>query len=536
MAKVVFLLLLLCCGWVTANYDFIIAGGGTAGCVTAERLSRNPRVKVLLLEQGDDVSDIMSTVVGFWNAPIFGAGGNISLLSTQNYFTKYLYSQETSLSGRSLVFPVPLGFGADVFNGNAWSRFSSEDLDSWNNPLWTYNATLNAWKDIEKCQGPACNPAYHGLNGSIVSNTFSTNTFQQGIMNLMPSIFEVPFNNDSNGPTATGVSLMHRNIESVNGQPIRQDTFSKILKPVLNRPNLHVKTGVNVQKIDFSPSNKHWVIYEHEGNIYRQKALKEIIISMGVINSPTLLLRSGVGNCNKLSQLNIQCKINNPHVGQNFQDAVLSAMIFTVLSLPAQPAPPGALSVAYYRSSTFAGEGTDMEVAISSVSPLGNTFLVQLAQLRHNATGEITLYNDNIYRPPLFNFNFWPTSADAAPLVEQVKKVRSLMSAYSSSTGLPVIELSPGYTALPLGASDATIETYLRSVVNAQYHAIGTCSMNKVVDGRLRLLKGDGTIQPGIRIVDNSVVPEKPRTHSTSSGAMFIASYGSDLIAQNWYI
>lgn len=533
MSKPIAILLLLCVHWVSSQYDVIIAGGGTAGCIPAERLTRDPKTRVLLLEKGDDVSGLMSKVVGFYNSIIYGAGGNISLLATENYFLEHLYSQETQLNGRSLLYTVAHGFGSDVFNGNAWSRFSSEDLAAWNNSLWTYNTTLDAWKSLEKCQGSICNPAYHGLNGPIVSNTFTPNTIQQQFMNLMPSIFGVPFNEDSNGPTATGVSLMHRNIEVVNGEPIRQDTYSKILKPIMNRPNLHVKSGANVQKIEFGPNGKHTIVYEHRGNVYREKANKEVIISMGIINSPALLLRSGVGDCAKLTSQNIPCVIDNPHVGQNFQDSVLSSMVYTVTALPAQPAPPGAITVAYYRSPTFTGEGTDMEVAMTSISPLGNTFLFQTTQLRHNATGQLQLYNDNLYRPPLFSFNFWPTSADAAPFVDQVKKIRALVAAYMAATNQTVIELRPGFAVLPPNAPDTVIEAYLRSVVGAEGHTIGACSMNKVVDGRLRLLRGDGTVVPGIRIMDNSIVPVKGRTHGTSSGAMLIGAYGSQLLAED---
>ena len=253
------------------EYDFIIAGGGTAASVVAARLTENPDVKVLVLERGDDNSAIFSNVVQIWDAPMVGAGANQYLLAQQNYFIDKLYSQEANLGFRSLITfrPILLGGGSSI-NGNVYSRFSSDDLAAWNNTFWTYNNTLDDWKALESCSGVAgtCDPQYHGTDGPIHTVTVQPNTILQHVMNVMPTIFNVSLNPDVNGPSATGVGIMPRNVQVVGGLPVRQDSWSRVLKPVSSRPNLVIKTGAKVLKIDYSSNGKHYVVYEYQDNIY----------------------------------------------------------------------------------------------------------------------------------------------------------------------------------------------------------------------------------------------------------------------------
>jgi len=579
MEKVLVLLFLCFSGVLCKQYDVIVVGAGGSGSVVAAQLSANPRTKVLLLERGDDNSDLFNNVVFFWDAPIVGAGARINQLTSSNFYVNKLYSQEFNLNMRSLptFTPITAGGGTSI-NGNAFGRYTADDMASWGMPGLTYEETINDWKAMERCVGDACNPAYHGTSGPIATRTIQPNSVLQQIMNVMPGIFGVPLNPDTNGPNATGIGLLPRNIDVIEGTttlpstetvlqqlhidpkrlkealprsyskfhkyqnhsnlvtgiPIRQDSWSRFVKPVLSRPNLTVKLGAKVLKLELKSNGKHDVVYEYQNNIYRDKAGKTVVLSAGVYSTPQLLMLSGIGPRAHLENLGIDVVVDNPHVGQNLQDSILTSAIYATPVAPATPS-PGSIVVGYYRSPTFTDEGTDMEVAIAAISgpPAPPTFvqlyLVQLTQLRHNAVGSLTLQTKNPNMPPLFSFNMYSTDEEVQPLVDQFKKIRLTMA----SSGIPFTEVSPGYTAVPLNATDAQITQYLKSVVNVEWHTVGTCSLGKVVDHRFRLIDGNGKVIPGVRIIDLSTVPKRGRSHGTSSGSMFLGMVGSRFIKED---
>ena len=536
MNKGLFILFLCLSSVFCEEYDFIIVGGGGSGCVVATQLSVNPNIRVLHLERGDDNSDLFSSFVLIWDAPGVGAGARINQLTTANFYVNKLYSQEYNLNLRSLpVFASTTAGGGLSINGNAFGRYSEDDMASWNITGLTYAETLNDWKAMENCTGNACNPDYHGTSGPIATRVIQPNSVLQQVMNIMPSVFGVPYNPDTNGPIATGIGLLPRNVDVVGGVPIRQDSWTRYEKPILTRPNLVVKLGARSLKLELKSNGKHDVVYEHQNNIYHDKAKKEVVLSAGVYGTPQLLFFSGVGDCSTLEGLDIECIVDNPYVGQNLQDSVLTSAIYATPVSPATPS-PGSIVVGYYRSPTFTGEGTDMEVAISAISgsPTPPTFvqlyLVQLTQLRHNAVGKLTLQTKNPNMPPLFSFNMYSTDDDVQPLVDQFKKVRLTMA----TNGLPFFEVFPGYVAVPLNATDAQITKYLKEVVNVEWHTIGTCSLGKVVDSRFRLINANGTVIPGIRIIDLSTIPKRGRTHGTSSGSMLIGMIGSRYIREDY--
>ena len=519
------------------NYDYIVVGGGTAGSVVAAELSRDPEVSVLLLERGDDVSHLFEKTVYFWGSASYGAGANITQLASENYWVEKYFSQEADL--RSLVTYAPsLAGGGAMVNGNAFSRLSAADLEAWNSSRWNYTATLADWKSLENCFGipSTCNAQYHGADGPISTLTVAPNSVLQKVLDAMPSVYGVPLNPDINGPVATGAGVMPRNIKVIDGVPYRQDTWSKLIRPALARGNLEVKLGALVRKINFQTNDKNIVVYDHEYNTYNDKADREVILSAGDFGSPKILQLSGVGDCPELEAKGIDCVHHNPHVGKNLQDAAQTSMLFGTFTPPVTQN-PGSIIVSYYRSPSFTGEGTDMEIAVSTVtanSPVFPTapqaYLVLIPHTRPTSSGTVKVSSKNPNMWPQITYNMYPTSASIAPLVNGVRRARQLMAAANQS----FFELRPGYVALPLNATDAQIETFLRGTYNVVWHSVGTCSMHKVVDEDLRLIDGAGNVIPGVSIIDLSVVPVHISTHGTSSTAMFVGTVGARIVKERW--
>lgn len=543
------------------EYDFIVVGAGTSGSIIATELSSNSTISVLVLERGDDNSGITSPAVGFWaNKPSYGAGQYAPWLTgDKGFFVKKHFSTETTMSMRGLSHPSPiLGGGGASVNGNAANRATEYDLLQFNNSLWTYNATLNAWKSLENCQGStnpgkSCDTNYHGQNGPITTNTFTANNVLNNIINTMTTIFGVSKKDDTNGPTATGAGLMPRNIEVVNNEPVRQDTFTKFLKPVLSRTNLVLLKSAKVLRVLINETtHKHQVVYEYNNEIHIVQANKDIILSAGVFNTPKILMLSGIGDCVHLATIGISCTVNNTQVGKNMQDSVMSGLVFLrPLSILDTPVTKGPIAVTYYKSSYYTGSAPhDMEVATAPVAvvplgslislsglpgvplpveiPSGTAYLALIVHLLHDSTGELKLQSSNPHMEPMFSFNIYPNRSSVLPFVEALKKTRQLMTLNG------MVEISPGAQVLPPIATDDQITDYLLKTVSSEYHTVGTSSMNKVVNGRLNLIKNDGSVVQGIRIADNGIIPQPLITHGTSMTSMLIGQRASELIKEDY--
>ena len=191
-------------------------------------------------------------------------------------------------------------------------------------------------------------------------------------------------------------------------------------------------------------------------------------------------------------------------------------------------APPGAIAVAYYRSEGYTGPGIDMQAAVTSISPVGNFYIVVLNQLVHPGVGEVKLSTKNPNMDPLLSFNIYANPNYAQPMVDGIKKVRELMA----SEGM--IEVSPGNGSLSFNSTDQQLLTWVLANAYTEYHAVGSCSIKKVVDERLRVIDDQGQVVPGLRVVDNSIIPTKLTTHGTSLGAMLIGKVGSRFIKEDW--
>lgn len=536
---------------VTANnYDFIVIGAGTAGSLIAKELSDNSTVSVLVLEQGNDYSDILDHAVGFYDSPLYGIENYTSWFSSKMVPNHHMYSQETVGGGTSeYATRCELLGGCASLNGNAFGRLTERDLGSWNSSLWTYNATLNDWTSLESTSDG--DPLHHGSTGPIITKMFPLDPHMTAIKQAVKQTFEVSENIDSSDDNADGISSMFRNMYvDSNGVAHRQTTYNKILRPVLNRTNLVVHTGAFVLKIKFNSDDKHTVVYLRDNEIVEVTAIKEIIVSTGTMTSPKLLQLSGIGDCDYLNTLNITCVYNNTSVGKYLREHIATAMIYIAVTPPANFS-HGGIIANYYKSPIYTKDGTDMELAIGGTLRVNDTgligfnfeefglfdvndingYLFQLAQTKHNSYGELKIKSKSPFIDPLFTFNLWKNEDDADAMVDMFKKIRQSMliaNLYASTT---FTEIYPGPNQLDTTATDNMIKDYLISKKNTLIHPTGTCGMHRVVDERLRVYG-----VKNLRVIDNSIMPESPSTHSTCSGAMLIGKVGARLIKEDWNI
>jgi choline dehydrogenase len=537
---------LLCSLLVTSIYakrkfnpDFIFVGGGTAASVAAARLSEDPKISVLVIEEGQDRSDVVADLVGFWGGP-FSDFKYARDFGGKPAYARPHYSQEDFNGYRSLYYPAPsiAGGGASI-NGGAFGCLSRADYAHWNVTGWAFDdiiADRMAIEDYMDCHTIGCNTSVHGTGGPIKVTNYQPDSYLLEVKNSVANVFGLSDNDDMNGGDVLGIGRLPRNIYADQNGVHRQDGYLKMLKPALGRPNLDLITGARVLKIDLRKNGKHEVIYVDESSeIVTIRAKKEVIVSAGVIESPHILLNSGVGNCTELAEHDIPCVVNNPHVGKYFRDSYASGLMYTLIPGVTPPTPAnGTIYVGYYNSPGYNGPVPNVEIGVTNFVMFGryNVFLMMALGV-HDEVGKLQLKSGHPTDAPRLTFNMFSNPTTVFGLVDQFKKFRQSMAAINNPPRY--IEVTPGFNVVPPGATDLQIAAYLMGVANPIYHAVGTCAIKKVVDERLRLIDVNGKVIPGIRVVDNSIIPELMSVHATSCTAMWTGSVASRLIKEDHY-
>lgn len=529
----------------TSTYDFVVIGSGGAGSVLGADLSANDSVTVLVLEEGEDRSLEVEKNV-FLYGDINADPTVASDFSNRIVFNKHLYTQEKAMAARSLYYPLPnLAGGAASVNGNAFNCPTRKDFEGWKVTGWTYDELIDDYRSLEtyaQCFTTGCNTTVHGTSGPINVTSIPPDANLQHVKEAIATVFGLSENDDTNDGDAEGIGIMTRNIDVTNAGPRRQDSFSQVLKPVLSRTNLKLLTSAYVLAIRINPNGTNEVVYLNSNKTtVTVQVTKEIVISAGVMGSPKILLLSGIGNCTQLESLGIECVVNNTNVGKNLRESVLTTAVY-ISALPPPPFSNGSIISAYYKSPGYDGPTTNMEISATGLFTSGFYVIgLQLTHLLHSDVGEIYLKSDFALENPRVTLNLYKNESEIGALVDQFKKMRLAMNMITMPDPLNLfsfipqyVEIAPGYQKVPPTATDADIATYLKGSVNPAWHAVGTCSIKKVVDERLRLIDGNGNIIQGIRVADNSIIPERLSTHATSCSAMWIGKIASRLIKEDW--
>jgi choline dehydrogenase len=526
-----------------AEFDVVVVGAGSAGCVVSARLTENPNITLCAIEAGGrDRNPWIHIPMGF---------GKLVLNPDVNW--GYQTEPEPGLGGRSIVWPrgKVLG-GSGSINGLVFLRGDPSDYDGWQRlgaQGWSYRDVLPYFKRMEHCVDGA--NEWRGTGGPMtVSNIKRPSTVAKAFVEACERL-QYPRNPDFNGERIDGTGFVPVNIH--NGW--RRSTAIGYLKPNLSRRNLELMTRTHVRRILFEGRRAVGVEVERNGQIQRIGARRELILSGGAINSPVLLLASGIGPAAELVAHGIDVKLDSAGVGKNLQDhyqsnftfktntpdtlneAVLSPIKSAKLALQWLFTGSGQLAVAATEGLLFAKSSPSEPVpdiqyqmlnfALDDTRGLHRWpgFRLVFNVCRPKSRGEITLRDREGRMPPRILANYL-TDPDDVRITVAAFRIASQIAATEPFRSLVTEQVRPG----PDVQSDEQIEAYVRKVGSTVFHPCGTCRMgeddNAVVDSQLRVRGIEG-----LRVVDASVMPAMP-SPNIHPATIMVAEKGSDIIAR----
>ncbi|HEX4112062.1 MAG TPA: choline dehydrogenase [Stellaceae bacterium] len=523
------------------TYDYIIVGAGSAGCVLANRLSAERGVSVLLLEAGGTDRALVLKI------PVYAP----KLWFGHRYGWGYDGEPEPHLEGRFI--PVPRGKllgGSSSINGMLYSRGHPRDYDQWRqlgNAGWSYSDILPYYRRLESdWRGEG---TYHGGSGPLPVSRHDTSHKLYELMRDAAVAAGHPETEDFHGARPEGFGVP--DFTTKGGR--RGSTAVAFLRPAMDRPNLTVETGAHAVRVMLEKGRAVGVEYVRAGRSAVARARREVILSGGAINSPHLLMLSGVGPADELRAHGITPLVDLPGVGRNLQDhastgidVLLNEPITFVNQLRVDRVARSLAQWALTGSGALAGlpvsgmlfvrsreglERPDLQILISPVRLFANLwfpgwrkadghFLSLRAVLLHpDSRGWIKLRSADPMAKPRITFNLLAEKSDYPPLRAAIRLSRELVRA-GPLAKLVEREAMPGAEV----QTDEQLDAFIRKDVRTAFHPVGTCSMGPVVDEQLRVRGVEG-----LRVVDASVMPTIIGGN-TNAPTIMIAEKASDMI------
>ncbi len=521
-------------------YDYIVIGAGSAGCVLANRLSADANARVLLLEAGPRD----------WHPFIHMPAGIAKLVGKKGVNWDYTTEPEAQLDGRRLWWPrgKVLG-GSSSINAMCYIRGVPGDYDGWaanGADGWHWNAVLPYFRRAEGNSRGADH--WHGADGPLgVSDLRYHNPLSEAFLAAGQQA-GLTLNPDFNGARQEGVGFYQ--VTQRNGS--RCSSAAAYLAPVRQRPNLKVITGALVTRVVIEGGRAKSVVYSVGGSAYCVSAEREILLCGGALNSPQLLMLSGIGPADALRGQGIAPLVDLPGVGANLQDHLDTCTIdrcsqsitydrtndlLIGLQYYLMHQGPGTSNIAEtggFLRSRFADDARP-DIQLHFVPAIlddhgrnriaGNGYTLHACALRPRSRGHLALASANPADKVRIHANYLsdPEGYDLKLLIEGVKLSRELF-AQAAFAPYRTGELFPGEGA----RTDAEIAAFCRAKAETIYHPVGTCRIGSdamaVVDPQLRVRGVDG-----LRVVDASVMPSLIGGN-TNAPTIMIAERAADLI------
>ena len=520
------------------EFDYIIVGSGTAGSVLAHRLTEDPGIRVLILEAGGewipanvDAAPLWYTLLGsdvdwgYQSVPQPGLGGRVT------------YEPRGKMPGGSSNLYIMMH-----------TRGHPADFDNWayqGAVGWAYKDLLPYFKKLERQEDPA--GSWAGTEGrQIVTNAgrHDPNPLSRTFIDACVQL-GYPEVEDFNGPQMLGAGWHHINVK--NGR--RCGTLAAYLEPALSRPNLTLRTNAQAMKLVIEDQRCVGVTYRQEApaqptgesrrvgqdggaepGVQTVRAVREVIVCAGAIESPKLLLLSGIGDGEQLRQFDIPLVADVPGVGHNFHNHVLIGLTAETMS-PVEPARQNLSESALFTTSQPGMIAPDLQIGFLHVpfdiiagQQHPNAVTILPGVVRPQSRGWVRLASADPLARPAVNPNYLGDRADATRMVRAVKLARDIFAA-------PAFKELLKSEHRPSVQTDAELESFVRSQADSYHHQVGSCRMGiddqAVVDPRL-YVRG----VTGLRVVDASVIPAVPSANCHTAIAA-IAERAADLIKED---
>jgi choline dehydrogenase-like flavoprotein len=530
-------------------FDYIIIGGGSAGCVLASRLTENPAIKVALLEAGPADSSVL----------IHCPAGLALLAQTSQANWAFKTTPQAGLNGRQGYQPrgKVLG-GSSSINAMVYMRGHPSDYDHWaeqGNPGWRFTDVLPYFKKAEHNERGA--DAFHGTGGPLnVMDLRSPNKYGPIFVEAGKQAGH-PESKDFNGDDQHGLG-MHQ-VTHKNGE--RWSAAKGYLTPNLARPNLTVITSAHTTRILLEGKRAVGVEYRHGNELKQIKAAKEVLLCAGALQSPQILMLSGIGAAKQLQQHGIPVVHDLPGVGENLHDHIDIVQVvnapqlkdlFGVSISGLLQAIKGIFEWRKHRTgmltTNFAEAGGFIKTSPDEPAPdlqfhfvvgklvdhgrkptFGHGYSCHVCLMRPKSRGRVTLASNDPLAAPLIDPNFLADSDDMRRMVQGFKQMRTILS-QPALAGYRGQELATTANA----KTDAEIETVIRNYGDTIYHPVGTCRMGplegpnanafNVVDSELRVHG-----MQGLRVIDASIMP-RIVAGNTNAPVIMVAEKAADMI------
>jgi choline dehydrogenase len=526
------------------EFDYVIVGAGTAGCVLAARLSEDPAVRVCVVEAGPRDTHPFIQVPALVGAAI----------GTKEINWRFTTEPQPHLDNRRI--PLPRGKvvgGSGSINGMAYFRGQPLDFEDWaaeGCKGWSWREVLPYFNRSEHNQDHVHSP-YHGHGGPMnVRHIKRPNPLNQDFLAAFASFGDYPACSDLNGARPEGYGLRQGTIR--RGR--RDSTANAFLRPALSRPNLTLMTDAPVTRILIENGVATGVEIRGAHGLQQVRAAREVLLCAGAVQSPQILMLSGIGDASELLQHGIALRQHLPGVGGNYHDHLAISILMEMRNTlsyglsfrTAHRALWNGVQYALWRDgplasnlfestafirSSVAIDRPDLQIVFQPARrnrnlfplPLGHGMAISSVGLYPKSRGRVHLASNDPAAAPRVEANFLADPADMQPLLDGLRLARRVFAS-EPFRRYAAVEVAPG----PAVTDDAGLAAYVRKVAATAHHPVGTCRMGvddqAVVDPELRV---QGLQR--LRVVDASIFPHVVGGN-TNAPTVMVAEKAADMI------